>query len=303
MNHISKLKLCPDLIHLIECLFQFESSEKKSVTKEVCTILDCSIAYTSSLRKKWKKNNGSIFNFQKKLKVTEEQAIAKTLKTKHFTSAKECKNCGNNVRYTSNRACIVCCTLPADKKEEKKEAALERKKHQIDKLKKLHNKQEAQTNCKISSPSLPIISREDRICFESTFSNELEKDFTIAKELQRTFEKIIENTDILDKAGPVSKLLEVPEARARRIIKKRGLVGKRYLIPKIQALLKVEQSLATLHNLKSYQSHISCFKCDSSLKYTINKSCKSCVQKRQNALQKNKLPTTIAKLDDSDQGQ
>lgn len=303
MNHISKLKLSPDLIHLIECLFRFEYSEKKSVTKEVSTILDCSIAYTSSLRKKWKKNNGSILNYQKKLKVTEEQAIAKKAKAKHFTSAKECKTCGNNIRYTSNRACIVCCTLPADKKEEKKEAALEKKKHQIHKLKKLHEKQEEENKPKTNFPSLPVINREDRIFFGCTFSAELENDFSIAKGLQRFFEKTIENPDIPNKEIAVSTLLEVPLVKARRIIKKQALFGKKYLIPKIQELLKAEQSLADLYDLKHYQSHISCHKCSSSLKYTIDMGCKGCMQPEQDTSVKNKLPTTIAQSGDSDQGQ
>lgn len=303
MNHISKLKLSPDLIHLIECLFQFEYSEKKSVTKEVSTLLDCSTAYTSSLRKKWKKNNGSILNYQKKLKVIEEQAIAKIEKVKHFTSAKECKTCGNNIRYTSNRACIVCCTLPADKKEEKKEVALEKKKHQIHKLKKLHEKKEAEKKPKINLPSLPAINREDRIFFGCTFSDELEKDFSIAKGVQRVFEKIIEGTDTSAKESEVSTLFEVPVAKARRIIKKRTLVGKEYLIPKIQELLKVEQSLAGLHDLKHYQSHVSCHKCSSSLKYTINMSCKKCTQAKEDIPLKNKSPTIITQSDVSDQGQ
>ncbi len=303
MNHINKLKLSPDLIHLIECLFQYENSEKKSVTKEVCSILDCSIAYTTSLRKEWKKNNGSIINYQKKLKVTEEQAIAKLNKTKHFTSAKECKTCGNNVRYTSNRACIVCCTLPAHEKEAHKEAALKRKKHQISKLQKLNALNETKKKQKSNLPPLPIIQRENRVVFKNTFSTELEGCFNNAKELQRSFENIFENKELTDKAEQVAALLEVPLTKANRIIKQRATAGKKYLIPKIHELLKAEQELASFYRLKVYESHIPCRKCTSRLRYPSNRGCKPCLQKKKKIIPKDSLLTSVHKTDVKHPGQ
>lgn len=277
MNSKDSLKFNPSLIHIIECLFWYEHRNDTSTTKEITTILGCSAPYATALRTLWKKGNGELKFKIKRTKVKTEQIKAKKDKKKHFTSEKACRTCDGVIRYTSNRSCVVCCTMSKEEKAVLKEHLATTKAKQIPKdIAKIKAKEKPIERKPIHFPSFPIINKKERVGFGNTNTKATALQFIEACKKQSEFIAIMNTAPSADAKQAIQDLLKVPKAKARTLIERYLNSPENFQLPILTALVKIEQEEAISKRLKKYKSFIPCAKCNEREKYSVNRACVSC---------------------------